>query len=255
MQWFKHDTNAINDAKLKKLIIKYGAEGYAVYFHCIELIANDINENNITFCLEHDSEIIADNLKIKGTAEKSGIQIVEEIMKYIIELRLFEEHNNLIYCFKLLKRLDTSMTSSQKFRKVITEAKENHDEVMTESCKIRLDKIRSDKIRSDKPKKQKFDYEESFNIFYDLYNVPVNKQKSQIEWKKINPEIYQEIYNHVREYRSRGQGVEYPLNPNNYLKNKRWTEGIIETFKNSKPVKLNIQDELKKNQELINELR
>jgi len=168
MQWFKHDTNAVNDAKIKKLLLRHGAVGYAVYFHCIELIASDISETNITFCLEHDSEIIADNLKIKGTAEKSGIQIVEEIMKYIVELKLFEERNNLIHCYKLLKRLDSSMTSNAKFRKVIMEAKDCHDEVMTESCKIRIDKIRIDKIRIDENRLDNIP-DESFDIFWNLY--------------------------------------------------------------------------------------
>ena len=64
MNWFKHDTDASNDAKIKKLILRYSATGYAVYFHGLELIAAGINENNITFELEHDAEIIADNLKI-----------------------------------------------------------------------------------------------------------------------------------------------------------------------------------------------
>ena len=155
MIWFKHDTNAVNDAKVKKLVIRYGAEGYAIYFHCIELIAGDINENNITFCLEHDSEIIADNLKIKGTAEKSGIQIVEEIMQYIVELKLFEERNNLIYCYKLLKRLDLSMTSNVKFRKVITDAKESHDKVMIESCNIISDEIILNNITSNEKEQRK----------------------------------------------------------------------------------------------------
>jgi len=149
MNWFKHDTNAVTDAKIKKLILKYGAEGYAIYFHCIELIASDISETNINFCLEHDSEIIADNLKIKGTAEQSGINKVEEIMRYLIELKLFEERNNIIYCFKLLKRLDTSMTSNVKFRSIIKNAKKSHDLVMTESCKIRRDKIRIDNMKED----------------------------------------------------------------------------------------------------------
>ncbi len=134
MKWFKHDTDASNDAKVKKLLIRYGAVGYAIYFHCIELIANDLNENNITFELEHDSEIIADNLKIKGTADKSGIEIVEEIMKYIVDLGLFVDNGGRIICFKLLKRLDTSMTSNAKFRSLIMKAKESHDLVMTESC-------------------------------------------------------------------------------------------------------------------------
>jgi hypothetical protein len=87
----------------------------------------------------------------------------------------------------------------------------------------------------EKPAKQKADYSDSFNIFYELYNHPVNKQPAFKEWKKIDPELHQEIYNHIREYRSRGQGVDFPLNPNNYLKNKRWTEMIVEKGKQEPP--------------------
>lgn len=157
MNWFKHDTDASNDAKIKKLILRYSATGYAVYFHGLELIAAGINENNITFELEHDAEIIADNLKIKGTAEKSGREIVEEVMRYIIELGLFEESQGHIFCLKLLKRLDMSMTSSKKLRKTIIDAKKHHDNIMThhdsvminheKSCKIRREEKRRDKNR------------------------------------------------------------------------------------------------------------
>ena len=146
MEWFKHDTSALNDAKIKKLIIRYGVTGYAIYFHCIELIAGDVNKNNLTFELEHDSEIIADNLKIKGNANKSGIEIVEEIMRYIIELNLFQENENRIFCLKLLKRIDSSMTSNTQFRKMINDAKEHHDWVMTGSCKKRIEKNRIENI-------------------------------------------------------------------------------------------------------------
>lgn len=148
MNWFKHDTDASNDAKIKKLILRYSATGYAVYFHGLELIAAGINENNITFELEHDAEIIADNLKIKGTAEKSGREIVEEIMNYIIDLGLFDESQGHIFCLKLLKRMDMSMTSSKKLRKTILDAKKHHDIVMIDhdkSCKIRREEKRRDK--------------------------------------------------------------------------------------------------------------
>lgn len=142
INWYKHDTDATQDAKVRKLLIKYGATGYAIYFHCLELIAAEISETNLTFELEHDSEIIADNLYIKGTAEKSGIEIVEEIMKYIISLGLFQESGGKVFCFKLLKRLDSSMTSNSRFRELIVTAKEthdysiqNHDAIMIPSCK------------------------------------------------------------------------------------------------------------------------
>lgn len=159
MNWFKHDTDASNDAKIKKLILRYSATGYAVYFHGLELIAAGINENNITFELEHDAEIIADNLKISGTAEKSGREIVEEVMRYIVELGLFEESQGHIFCLKLLKRLDMSMTSSKKLRKIIIDAKKHHDDIMThhdpvminheKSCKIRREEKRRDKKRGE----------------------------------------------------------------------------------------------------------
>lgn len=129
MKWFKHDSDASNDAKIKKLLIRHGAVGYAVYFHCLELIAGNVNNDNITFELEHDSEIIADNLRIRGSNDNSGMQIVEKIMRYIVELNLFENHDGRITCFKMIKRLDSSMTSNAAFRKLILDAKENHDSI------------------------------------------------------------------------------------------------------------------------------
>jgi len=145
MRWFMHDTDASADAKIKKLLMRFGSEGYAVYFHCIELIAGTISPANITFELEHDAEIIADNLKIKGDAGISGIDKVNSIMKYIIELGLFEDRDGKIFCMKLAKRLNQSMTSNPVMRKMIADISKNHDGVMTESCKIRLDKNRIDK--------------------------------------------------------------------------------------------------------------
>jgi len=139
INWFQHDTDSTQDAKIKKLLIRQGPIGYAVYFHCLELIAADISESNLTFELEHDSEIIADNLKIKGTADKSGIAVVEEIMRDIINLGLFTECQGRVFCIKLLKRISLSMTSSPSFRGAISEKKAKyHDTVMTHNDNIML---------------------------------------------------------------------------------------------------------------------
>ena len=142
MQWFKHDTDASNDAKIRKLIMRHGAVGYAVYFHCLELIMSDAGESNLTFELEHDAEIIADNLKIQGNSTEAGADIVNSIMRTIVSLNLFQSVENKIFCLKLLTRLDSSMTSNSLFRKKIKEAKEvrsnfnstsSHDAIMTQS--------------------------------------------------------------------------------------------------------------------------
>lgn len=156
MKWFKHDSDASSDAKIKKLVIRHGAVGYAVYFHCLELIAGNVSNDNITFELEHDSEIIADNLRIKGTAEKSGVQVVEEIMHYIVQLKLFENHDGRITCFKMIKRLDSSMTGNPAFRKLIADAKnshdlidKSHDSVMTHHDSVMLEENRIEKNRKE----------------------------------------------------------------------------------------------------------
>jgi len=166
MQWFKHDTDATQDAKIKKLILRYGPVGYAIYFHCIELIASDISETNLTFELEHDSEIIADNLKIQGTIDQSPIALVEEVMRYIVELGLFEKVDTRITCMKILKRLDTSMIGNPRFRALIASAKpskhENHDAIMThhDSIMTHHDSIMLEENRIDKKRREEKEEEQ-----------------------------------------------------------------------------------------------
>lgn len=182
MNWFKHDADASGDAKVKKLLLKYGAVGYAVYFHCVELIAGDISETNLTFELEHDSEIIADNLKIKGTAEQSGIEIVEEVMRYIISLGLFESSGNRIFCTKLLKRLDTSMTSNARFRTMITAAKEGHDAIMIPSCKKRREEIRREENIQDEIDVKEVDKKHKYGEYHHVLLTDSEYNRLLDEW-------------------------------------------------------------------------
>jgi hypothetical protein len=194
--WFKHDANAATDAKIKKLLIKYGTDGYAIYFHCLELIVSDISETNITFELEHDCEIIADDLKIKGTAEQSGQERVNEIMRYIISLGLFEENNGKIFCYKVLKRLDTSMTSNPRMRKLIVEGKSNHALVMTGHDGVMQDKKRREEIRKEENKKEekRHKYGEFQHILLTdkQYKELLNKVDDREKWIKIMDESIEE---------------------------------------------------------------
>lgn len=132
MKWFRHDASAHLDAKLQKVRIKYGLEGYGLYFYCLELIAMNVDEKNLTFELEHDSEIIAFNTGIH-------YERIQEILSYMVKLDLFENNNGMITCYKLAKRLDQSMTSNQHMRNLISQIKKNpsmiknHDSIMTQS--------------------------------------------------------------------------------------------------------------------------
>jgi len=43
VKWVKHDTDAHRDAKLRRLMLAYGMEGYGLYWYCVELIAGDVS--------------------------------------------------------------------------------------------------------------------------------------------------------------------------------------------------------------------
>ena len=99
MKWFKHDSDASNDAKLRKLRHKYGSNGYAIYWYCLELVAGNVEKHNLPFELEHDAELIADDFKL-------STELVEEMMRYMVNLGLFENNEGFITCLKMASRTD-----------------------------------------------------------------------------------------------------------------------------------------------------
>jgi len=181
MRWFKHDSDAHRDAKLKKLMMSYGLEGYGLYWYCLELITGDVNEKKYTFSLEHDADVIAFDT---GLSPEKAM----DIMKKMVDLELFESTDGVISCLKLAKRLDQSMTSNPIMRKIIDGVKKqgvisnSHDAVMIQSCEshdavmqeeTRLDKIRLDKqhIAENSPasdKSKAIPYQKIIDLYHSL---------------------------------------------------------------------------------------
>jgi hypothetical protein len=86
MKWFKHDSDASNDSKLKKLRLKYGAQGYGIYWYCLELIARNVEKHNLTFELEHDAELIADDFKLSSDLVQHIIKMATRTDEYTQQL-------------------------------------------------------------------------------------------------------------------------------------------------------------------------
>lgn len=188
MKWFMHDSNASMNAKLKRLILKYGAEGYGVYWFCLELIAQQVDVNNLTFELEHDAEIIGHSINLSDKK-------VADIMHFMVELELFENSRGVITCLKLANRVDEYTKKLLK----------NPDNVPTISgeCPTKsalLDKNRLDnniieykKTKFIKPTQEELKsyfialssstYEaEKFNDFYESKHWMVGKNKMK-DWR------------------------------------------------------------------------
>lgn len=99
MKYFKHDSDARTDAKIKKVMLKYGLTGYGLYFFVLELIAQNVEKHNLTFELEHDSELIAADTGLHA-------DVVQEMMTYFVRLKLFAQDQGIISCPKLATRTD-----------------------------------------------------------------------------------------------------------------------------------------------------
>lgn len=138
MKWFKHDTDALRDAKIEKLIMRYGIEGYGLYFACVEIVAGNLSNEKVTFELEHDAEILGYKFKIDTLK-------VEDMMKYMCELGLFEVENTRIYCYKLATRIDSSLIKNKELlqvKKTIQEETRSIEKIQDNSSQSRVDKSR-----------------------------------------------------------------------------------------------------------------
>lgn len=115
MKWFKHESRAHRDAKLQKLVMKYGFEGYGLYWYCVENVCASL-EPNLTFELEVDSEILAH-------VGRMDSRLVEEIMLYMVNVGLFEQSESVITCLKLARFLGESGTRNNELREIIKREK------------------------------------------------------------------------------------------------------------------------------------
>lgn len=197
MKWFKHDSTANMDAKLKRLKMQWGMEGYGLYWYCLEIIVQEVTSNKFTFELEHDSEIISHDTGI-------SVEKVNRMMTSMVDLGLFENTGGRITCLKLAKRLDQSMTSNPAMRKLIaktldvdaekpeietpepviesSESSESHDPIMTESCKTRQDKTRLEKhLLTDVSVI-------AFDDWYQHYGRKKARGFAEKAWQKLKPE-------------------------------------------------------------------
>jgi len=130
MKWFKHDSGSRHDAKIQKLRLKYGLEGYGMYFFLLECVAGTIDKHNLTFELEEDAELIA-------AATNIHVERVEEMMRYMVNLGLFEEDAGRITCLKMALRTDEYTQKLLKSsEKLPTVSRQTPDSVGTKSVLI-----------------------------------------------------------------------------------------------------------------------
>jgi len=228
MKWFKHDSDASNDAKLRRLRHKYGAEGYAIYWYCLELIARNVDEHNLTFELEHDADLIAEDFRMSS-------EVVQEMMAYMVNLGLFENSHGVITCMKMLTRTDEYtrklIAQQRQSAPCTTLSGQTPDTLRTKSELI--EEKRREETTTTPRKRGKVDGR--FDTFWSDYPKKASKGQAEKAFIKINPdddllaEILAGIARAKRTDKWRKDAGQFIPNPATWLNARGWEDECAET--------------------------
>ncbi len=118
MKWYGREANNRYDPKMVKLFDRYKCEGWTVYWTVLDMIAEKLDANHYTFCLEEETQYISKFLEL--TIEK-----VDAILNYCVELGLLdrEPQSKQIRCLKIMSRLDDTTSRIPEIRNLIRQAK------------------------------------------------------------------------------------------------------------------------------------
>jgi hypothetical protein len=205
MKWFRHDSDARTDAKLEKVLMRYGMEGYGLYWYCLELIAAQVEKHNLTFELEHDAEMIG---------YRTGINYakVQEIMTFMVDTGLFEDDRGVITCLKMAKRTD------EYTQKLLRDAKLSGHSLDTLPTPSGHNPEKSE-LREEKRR------EDIFIAFWNRYPKKVDKKKARAAFNRLTEEKKQKATEDCA-IRYSETDKQFIPNPTTYIHGERWEDEV-----------------------------
>lgn len=145
MKWFKHYTSMAQDVKIKRLVRKFGVEGYGLYNYILELIVRNMEDDRPVPDLEESAVDVAADLHMDTVR-------VEEIMLFCIEQELFEqdEITGRVVASKIYRYLEKSSTRSEQIKRMIDGYKLGLSETVRDSLRLsEQDKKRKEEKRQE----------------------------------------------------------------------------------------------------------
>lgn len=116
MKWFKHDSGAHNDEKVRDLIHEFGCEGYGVYMIILELIAEKI-DGNLSPCISISDRVLREKCRVSRKKTTKFLSFFGE--NNLIFSKLSDKTWD-ISCPNLLNRLDNWTKNSQVASKQVS---------------------------------------------------------------------------------------------------------------------------------------
>jgi len=181
MKWFKHDSDARNDVKIKLLKQKFGAEGYGVYFQLIEIVAENVKDSNYQEWGMVETLHSVDTLALECGVSPDKLR---SILGYCKEIDLLHKINNRLSAPKILDRL-------ADYAKRRAREQDNFDPIQRKDELLRTlagqtpDNDRSQTcLRTEKKREEKRRREESMREEKQIAAKAAVKDKSLTGYKK-----------------------------------------------------------------------
>ena len=167
MQYFKHYTKLRHDVKIKRLITKYGLEGYGLYVLILESIAEEISTEKPLPILEETCEDLSEFYN--GNSAR-----IDEITRFMVSQGLFEvdEVTKRVSCYKIYKYLEQSQTRSEKIRQLIESYKDTTQKMIplntSQTVSDKSDRIRLRTEQNKKIDKTSTEYKKPFGSYVNI---------------------------------------------------------------------------------------
>jgi hypothetical protein len=242
VRWFKHQTAAHNDAKMKRLIMRQGMAAYGLYWYCLELIGKDVSESRLTFVIEEDSELLA---HATGMTREQ----VEQAMRCMVDLGLFENVEGKISCLNMLRHMDASMFKAgevrDRFQKKKTEILTHQErDALTGTCTAQVpDMYGTSTVRGEQDRTGQDiteqdintrspdgDHEPPFDRFWFHWPKKKHKPAAKKAFQKagVSPEI---LINDIKKRIGAGQwsldDKQWIPDASTYLNQRGWEDEVI----------------------------
>ncbi|BCJ86479.1 DUF4373 domain-containing protein [Effusibacillus dendaii] len=181
MDYFSHDTDAVNDEKIEALRMLYGNDGYAFYFILLERIyrTNDF-ELDIS-----DAETIQILAKKVGVTEEKFHQILQSALKWNCFDREAYEKRRVLTSSGIKKRAATiiekraAMREKYRKSKLVVSESETTQETIPEIPQVKKSKVKKSKVNKNI---YSSDYTPEFEQFWIHYPKKVEKQAAFKKW-------------------------------------------------------------------------
>ncbi|MCP4230262.1 MAG: DUF4373 domain-containing protein [bacterium] len=162
MQYYKHMSNMRNDVKLRRVINRYGLEGYGLYCLILESITESLTTQSPIPDLQETCADIAEFYNGDTTR-------VNEMVSFMLNNDLFEldDYTQRVVCNKLYKFLESNQTRSKQVREMIKAYKGTSNLPQIDVSQTVSDRCEEENRTEEKRTEENTDV--SFEQFWDAY--------------------------------------------------------------------------------------